>query len=104
MRNLFDGVGSYYSLGVPFLYFVAPALELFRPALDVAFSLTLILTGFACGYVAIGMVDDRIERGLAILIAVAIAFFSTFAGLLAGLLLTAALLGRDAWKRDSAML
>ena len=104
MRSLFDGVASYYSFGLPALYFIGPALELFRPALDVAFSLTLILTGFACGYVALGMLEERVERGLAILIAVAILFFSTFAGLLAGLLLTAALLGRDAWKRESAML
>ena len=104
MRSLFDGVASYYFFGLPTLYFIGPALELLRPALDIAFSLTLILTGFACGYVALGMLHERTERGLAVLTGVAILFFSTFAGLVLGLLLTAALLGPDAWKRESAIL
>jgi len=104
MRSILDGVSSYYAFGLPLLYFIGPALELLRPALDVAFSLTLILTGFACGYVALGMLHERTERGLALLIGVAILFFSTFTGLVVGLLLTAALLGPDAWKRESAML
>jgi hypothetical protein len=104
MRSLFDGIASYYGFGIPLFYFIGPILELFRPALDVAFSLTLILTGFACGYVALGMLHDRVERGLAVLIGVAILYFSTFTGLLVGLLLTIALLGPDAWKRESAML
>jgi hypothetical protein len=104
MRSLFDGVASYYFFGLPTLYFIGPALELLRPALDVAFSLTLILTGFACGYVALGMLHERTERGLALLIGVAILFFSTFAGLMLGLALTAALLGPGAWKRESAIL
>jgi hypothetical protein len=104
MRSLFDGIASYYFFGLPLLYFIGPALELLRPALDVAFSLTLILTGFACGYVALGMLRERTERGVAVLVGVAILFFSTLAGLLAGLLLTAALLGPNAWKRESATL
>ena len=104
MRSLLDGVGSYYSFGLPLLLFVGPALELLRPALDVAFSLTLILTGFACGYVALGMLHERTERGLALLVGMAILYFSTFTGLVVGFILTAALLGPDAWKRESAML
>lgn len=104
MRSIVDGVGSYYAFGLPLAYFIGPVLELLRPALDVAFSLTLILTGFACGYVALGMLHERTERGLALLIGMAILLFSTFTGLVVGLFLTAALLGPDAWKRESAML
>ncbi len=104
MRSILDGVASYYFFGLPLLYFFGPALELLRPALDIAFSLTLILTGFACGYVALGMLRERTERGVAMLAAVAILFFSTFTGLVIGLVLTAALLGPAAWKRESAML
>ena len=104
MRRLIDGVASYYAFGIPFFYFIGPVLELLRPALDVAFSLTLILTGFACGYVALGMLHDRVERGVAVQTGVAVLFFSTFAGLVVGFVLTAALLGPDAWKRESVML
>ena len=104
MRSLIDGVASYYFMGLPLLYFIAPALELLRPALDVAFSLTLILTGFACGYVALGMLHERTERGVALLAGVAILFYSTFTGLLIGFVLAASLLGPDAWRGEGAML
>ncbi|MCB1019363.1 MAG: hypothetical protein KDC27_05510 [Acidobacteria bacterium] len=104
MRSLMDGVASYYVFGLPLLYFIGPALELLRPALDIAFSLTLILTGFACAYVALGMLHERVERGVSLLVAATILFFSTPVALLLGLLLTAGLLGPDAWKRENAML
>ena len=35
LRSLMDGVSSYYFFGLPLFYFVGPALELLRPALDV---------------------------------------------------------------------
>ncbi|MEZ5362850.1 MAG: hypothetical protein R2748_11045 [Bryobacterales bacterium] len=104
MRSLMDGVASYYLFGLPILYFIGPALELLRPALDIAFSLTLILTGFACAYVALGMLHERVERGVALLVGATILFFSTPTALLLGLLLTAGLLGPDAWRRESAIL
>ncbi|MCH8315979.1 MAG: UbiA family prenyltransferase, partial [Planctomycetes bacterium] len=55
MDSIFGGIFSYLLFGLPIFYFVRPYLELFRPVLDVAFSLTLILTGFACAYVALSM-------------------------------------------------
>jgi hypothetical protein len=98
MDSIFGGIFSYYSFGIPFFFFVAPLLELFRPVLDIAFSLTLILTGFACGYVALSMPQGRVERGLAVLIGVVIMYYSTLVGLVVGLILTAALLGKEAWR------
>ena len=79
---------------------VGPMLELLRPVLDVAFSLTLILTGFACAYVAQAMLKDRLERGIGLIVGMTIMYFSTLTGLVIGFALTAALLGREAW-RDS---
>jgi hypothetical protein len=100
MQTLFSGIASYYLLGLPVLYFCAPALALFRPALDVAFSLTLLLTGFACGGLAMSMVEDRLERGLALGVAVAIAFGSLITGVALGFALTVALFGRAAWEPE----
>lgn len=100
MQSLFSGIASYYLLGMPALYFCAPALALFRPALDVAFSLTLLLTGFACGGLAMSMTHDRLERGLALAIAVAIAFGSLTVGVLLGFALAALLLGKSAWESE----
>ena len=66
--------------------------------LDVAFSLTLLLTGFACAYVAMAMPRDRVERGIALAIAMAIMYFDTLTGLAAGFGLTVLLLGREPWR------
>jgi hypothetical protein len=98
MDSLFGGIVSYYFFGIPFFFFVAPLLELFRPVLDIAFSLTLILTGFACGYVALSMPYGRVERGLVVLVGIVIMYFSTLVGIAVGLLLTVALLGKQAWS------
>ena len=100
MDSIFGGIFSYFLFGLPIFYFIRPLLELFRPVLDVAFSLTLILTGFACAYVALAMPRNRIERALAVLIGMVIMYFSTFVGLVVGFAASAALLGRRAWERE----
>lgn len=102
MDSLFSGIFSYYFFGIPFFFFVAPLLELFRPVLDIAFSLTLILTGFACSYVALSMPHGRVERGLIVLVGIVIMYFSTLAGLAVGFVLTVALLGKQAWREPVA--
>ena len=100
MESIFSGIFSYLLFGIPIFYFIRPLLELFRPVLDVAFSLTLILTGFACAYVALAMPRNRIERALTVLIGMIIMYFSTFLGLVAGFAASAALLGRRAWESE----
>lgn len=100
MDSIFGGIFSYYVLGIPILLFVRPFVELVRPVLNVAFSLTLLLTGFACAFVALAMVRDRIERGLAVLIGMLIMYFSTFWGLVVGVILTLLLMGPGAWKSE----
>ena len=102
MDSIFGGIFSYLLFGLPVFYFVRPYLELFRPVLDVAFSLTLILTGFACAYVALSMPRNRIERGLAVLVGMVMMYFSTLVGITVGFIGAAALLGRQAWIGDTA--
>ena len=98
MDSIFSGVFSYYLFGIPLAYFVQPMLVLVRPVLDVALSLTLILTGFACAYVALSMPRNRVERGLVILIGMVIMYFPPLAGLVVGFVASVALLGREAWR------
>ena len=98
MDSIFSGVFSYYLFGIPLAYFVQPMLVLVRPVLDVALSLTLILTGFACAYVALSMPRNRVERGLVILIGMVIMYFPPLDGLVVGFVASVALLGREAWR------
>lgn len=99
MDSLFSGIASYYMFGMPAFYFCLPLLLLFRPVLDVAFSLTLLLTGFACAYVAMAMPANRLERGIALIAAIALQQ-NMWLGLTAGFLLTAVLLGREGWANS----
>lgn len=97
MDSLFSGVHSYYFMGVPFIYFLLPLLTGLKPLMGIALSLTLVLTGFACAYVAMTMAVHPTERGIALLTGMAIALFEPWIGLVVGL--GAALLligGRDA--------
>jgi hypothetical protein len=81
---------------------VAPLVEVLRPFLPVAFSLTLILTGFACGYVALGLVRERVEQGLAVVVALVILVGTTAQGLAVGAVLAVLLLGPEAFRPEAS--
>ena len=87
MPSIFDGIGSYYLMGIPFLYFTLPFVTLMQPLMVMALTLTLILTGFACAYVAMAIPKKNSEMATALLIAFFITFYSAWVGLLIGLLL-----------------
>jgi hypothetical protein len=82
MDSLFTGIASYYMWGVPILYLFLPLVTALRPMLPIALALTLVLTGFACAYVAIDMVQGRTGRGTAVLGGAALALFNPWLGLL----------------------
>lgn len=77
MDSLFSGISSYYVFGIPVLYMALPLLDLLRPLMPIALALTLVLTGFACAYVAMGMQRTTIERGAVVLIGFCIAIFES---------------------------
>ena len=95
MPSIFDGLGSYYLMGIPFLYVTLPFITLMKPLMQMALTLTLILTGFACAYVAMAIPKTNSEMASALLIAVFITFFSAWVGLLMGILLSIFVVGTD---------
>ena len=99
MQSIFSGIFSYYAFGLPVLFFFRPFIELYSPVLKIALSLTLLLTGFACAYVALALPRNRVERGVMMVTAVLV-YVSTSWGLFAGLLLAIVLLGRKAWSDE----
>jgi uncharacterized membrane protein len=66
-----------------------------KPLMQMALTLTLILTGFACAYVAMAIPKKNTEMASALLIAVFITFFSAWVGLLVGILLSILVIGLD---------
>lgn len=85
MDSLYDGISSYYVIGVPILFIVLPIVTLLQPLLPIALAITLILTGFACATLSLSLVTDNTERGAMVLTAIALAIFEPWLGLLVGL-------------------
>ena len=97
MRSLFDGIGSYYLMGIPFLYFTLPFVTFMQPLMILALGVTLVLTGLACAYVAMSMVKKNSEMAVTLVTAVLIAFGGEYMwlGILIGLLLSILLVDKD---------
>ncbi|MFP6580982.1 MAG: hypothetical protein VCD00_00335 [Candidatus Hydrogenedentota bacterium] len=93
MDSLFSGISSYYFFGVPILFLVYPITTGLSPMLPIALSLTLVLTGFACAYVAMSMPKNETERGVVLLGATALAFLDPAPGLVVAVLTVFLLLG-----------
>lgn len=94
MRSLHDGLHSYYLMGIPFIIFLLPVLTALKPLMGIALSLTLIVTGFACAYIALGMPHRPAERGTVLMTAAAIALIEPWIGLVIGLIASLALVSR----------
>lgn len=93
MDSIFSGIHSYYVFGVPILYFCLPMVTALKPLMGVALSLTLILTGFACAFVAMAIPRTTTERGVVLLTAVSLAVFSPWVGMVIGIAATVLLVG-----------
>ncbi|ADC51571.1 hypothetical protein BpOF4_17650 [Alkalihalophilus pseudofirmus OF4] len=94
LDSIYSGTISWYLLSLP-LGFLLPIIGLIVPLLPVALSLTLLLTGFACAYVAMSMVNDNISRGYALAIGMITAFVSPAWGIGAGIVLYLLLIGKN---------
>jgi len=97
MGSLFDGIGSYYLMGIPFLFFVVPFIDMMEPLMIVALGVTLILTGLACAYIAMSLVTKNSEMAIALVTAVLIAFGGEYMwlGIVIGLILSYVLVDDD---------
>ena len=97
MGSLFDGIGSYYLMGIPFLFFVVPFIDMMEPLMIVALGVTLILTGLACAYIAMSLVNKNSEMAIALVTAVLIAFGGEYMwlGIVIGLILSYVLVDDD---------
>ncbi|WP_299313928.1 hypothetical protein [uncultured Halomonas sp.] len=94
MDSLFTGTTNFYLMAIP-IGLLMPVLGIIMPMLPVALSVTIILTGFACAYVAMSMVTTNISRGLVLAIGVLTAVMGPAWGIGSGVVLYFLLLGRE---------
>ncbi|MCL2854485.1 MAG: hypothetical protein FWE21_02575 [Defluviitaleaceae bacterium] len=86
MNSLHDGLGSFIlAMGVASL--ALPLVTLLEPVFPVAMLITMLLTGFACGYVAINMTKTREDQGVAAIMGVTIFAQGAAIGLITGVVL-----------------
>ena len=91
MDSFFSGIFNWYWPSF-FLVFLVPVVTFMKPLLPVALSITLILTGFACAYVAISMVKTPASQGYAFFVGMVIAKFGPAWGMGVGIVLYCLLL------------
>jgi hypothetical protein len=96
MPSIFDGLGSYYLMALPFLYVTLPFITLMEPLMNIALNLTLVLTGFACAYVALAIPKTNAEMASALFISLLIAFSGehVWLGLIVGVILSIFVVGK----------
>lgn len=93
MDSIFGGIGAYYFWGIPILLFVKPITSFLEPMLPVALSMTILLTGFACGYIGMALPRNNVERGVAMSTGMVLVLFGAWQGLLVGAVMTLVLTG-----------
>lgn len=96
MDSIFGGAGTFNVMKVTSCV-ILPLVVIFKPALPVAMSLTLLIQGFACAYIAMSLVKTNYERGIAGIIGGVLAVSSPAFGLLVGIILCLVLEGPAAF-------
>lgn len=86
LDSIFTGTINWYWLGM-ILMLLTPVVNFMMPMLPVALSITLILTGFACAYVAMRMVETPTGRGYALFIGLVTSTFGPAYGLGVGVIM-----------------
>ncbi|MBF0232272.1 MAG: hypothetical protein HQK65_04440 [Desulfamplus sp.] len=93
MDSFFSGTFNWYWPAF-ILIFMVPVVTFMKPLLAVALSITLILTGFACAYIAISMVKTPAAQGYAFFVGMVIAKFGPAWGMGVGIVLYVLLLAQ----------
>ncbi|WP_199256805.1 hypothetical protein [Alteribacillus sp. YIM 98480] len=100
MDSIFTGPFNFYLLAIP-LGLLLPIIGIIMPLFPVALSVTLLLTGFACAYVAMSMVENNTSRGVVLIIGMLTAFQGPAWGMGIGIVLCLILIGKKEEKNIS---
>ncbi len=95
MGSLFGGISSFYLLGLPIIFFLLPVVTLLAPMMNIALSISLVLTGFACAFIALSMPKTSEQRGVALLAGVMLAVLEPWLGLLMAVIANQLIVGSE---------
>jgi len=101
MDSLFGGISAFYLFGLPLILFCLPVITLLAPFMSIALSISLVLTGFACAYVAMAIPETPEERGVALLTGTSLVLFEPWLGLLIGVITTFFIVGFKKIEHDA---
>lgn len=94
LPTIYSGPNNWFWLAIIFA-FLTPMMGIMVPLLPVALSLTMLLTGFACAYVAMSMVHTNTSRGMVLAIGILTAVKGPAWGIGIGIVLYLLLIGRS---------
>src|SRR5699024_6095403 len=79
--------GIYWGMSIALL--LGPLVTLFQPGINIGMSLTLLIQGYLCGYLALEMLSQKtnLERGIAVIVGAILATQGAAWGLGVGILL-----------------
>jgi hypothetical protein len=86
MYSFWGGIGTFRIMtfvGVSLM----PIVSLVKPTLPIALAMTLLVQGFACAYIAINMMENNQQRGVATVMAIMMAIKGSAWGLATGIIL-----------------
>ena len=86
MDSYWGGATSIF-WGMSIALLLGPIVSLFKPGLAIGLSLTLLVQGYLCAYLAMEMIQNNIQRGVAGIIGAVIATKGAAWGLSIGLAL-----------------
>lgn len=96
--SIFSGVGTFRLMTFLGL-FILPLVTLLKPILPVALLITLVVQGFACAYIAMGMAKTNVEKGVAGMVAVILATQGALWALVSGIVIY--FLCQYSWMRSA---
>lgn len=99
MDSIFSGANSLL-ISLSLAIFILPLVTLFQPFLPVAFSITLILTGYLCITTGIQQIKTEAEIGVASVMAIVLAVHGAALGLAAGIVLYFLVQRSSMFKRE----
>ncbi|MGY4691510.1 solute carrier family 23 protein [Salibacterium sp. K-3] len=101
MDSIFSGVNSLL-ISLALAIFILPLVTFFQPFLPIAFSITLILTGYICITIGIRQLNTEAEMGVAGVMAIVLAVYGAAHAIITGVVLYFLIQRSNIFKKEES--